>query len=337
MKIIESSLDIKPYKSRIWDSYFAGLKTGVFDIETTGLNPLFSKVILGGLADYTKGGVCRQFFADESEDEAELLRAYTEAISSYDVLISYNGEFFDLPFLKERLKKKDIEYDLDAHWSFDLYRAVHKHSGLRQILPNLKQKTLEKFLGIAPHRDDEISGGESVLLYKEYLRNKDPALAEKILLHNKDDLVQLSHLTKILEKLDLHKIMFHEGFAESRGKARIIVKEIKFKKGQLEIQGLGTNIPSDFYSFKASHHAVYKDKKLFLTIPFEQVKNAEIFDLMIFSGDFASLENLPGYEKGYLIARENGEVNYGEVNSLVKIILQEVLREFAGQPPNLLP
>ena len=49
-------------------------------------------------------------------------------------------------------------------------------------------------MGLWQSRDDEISGAESVELYNTYEKIQDPALGEKILLHNSDDILQLSRL-----------------------------------------------------------------------------------------------------------------------------------------------
>ena len=69
-------------------------------------------------------------------------------------------------------------------------------------------------------RADEISGAESVDLYYRFLETGDRAVRDIILLHNKDDIMQLSRLIKILGKLDLHEIMFHTGFPVAHQKMR---------------------------------------------------------------------------------------------------------------------
>ena len=49
MEIISNIAQIEPYDSKIFREYFEGLAISIIDIETTGLNPSFAKVILGGL------------------------------------------------------------------------------------------------------------------------------------------------------------------------------------------------------------------------------------------------------------------------------------------------
>lgn len=67
-------------------------------------------------------------------------------------------------------------------------------------------------MGLWQSRDDEISGAESVELYNVYEKNHDPALGEKILLHNSDDILQLSRLLPVIGKSD---------FSQSHGSAGI--------------------------------------------------------------------------------------------------------------------
>lgn len=329
MKTIYDFIDIGLHNSRIWDTYFRDLKIGVFDIETTGLNSLYSQVILGGVLEYKSGASYRQFFAESKEDEPVLLKAYLESLSHFDVLVSYNGENFDLPFLRDRLVKHGISYDFSRHWSLDLYKIINKHSGLRKALPDLKQKTIEKYLGISDDRKDEISGGESVELYKDYLKNPREDVAARILLHNKDDLGQLASIIPIADKLDLHKIFFSEGFATSFESSRFINREIKIKKGQIEVKAAGINIPSDFYAFKPSHHGVFREGELFLTLPLERVKDAFVFDLLLLPVDYSALEKYPAFEQDYLIIQDGEQVNYKEINQLIMLVEGQLLREFA--------
>ena len=153
----------KPYNSKIYSDYFGGLKVAILDIETTGLNPKYSKVILGGLLIPGESVLAvTQYFANNKNEEKELLQAYCTALSKADVLISYNGCSFDIPFLKSRLMYHGLDIDIESNQCFDLYRALHFYSRFRDFLPNLKQKTVEAYLGIAESRNDGISGRESV-------------------------------------------------------------------------------------------------------------------------------------------------------------------------------
>ncbi|MBQ2401275.1 MAG: ribonuclease H-like domain-containing protein, partial [Lachnospiraceae bacterium] len=83
--------------------------------------------------------------------------------------------------------------------SIDIYKRIKpykKHLGLE----NLKQKSIETFLGIS--RDDKYTGGQLIEVYTEYLQTKDPYLLKLLLLHNEDDLKGMPKLLPILHYPD---------------------------------------------------------------------------------------------------------------------------------------
>jgi len=328
VEIIKDVAYIQPYHSRVYDEYFDGLKVCVMDIETTGLNPNRSQVILGGLL--VPGEECAevvQYFADREDEEKNILMAYGDALSSADVLITYNGSSFDLPFMRQRFRRRGLDYPLDHMQSFDLYRVLHYYSKMREILPNLKQKSIEVFLGLSPLRQDEISGGESVALYEEYLRSGSQAARDKVLLHNRDDLIQLASILRILEKLDLHRILFYEGFTVACGSKRAYVKSMTMKDKVFTVTAGTKNLDLDYYSFELGYQAIHKiqEKKLTLSIPYERRQGLEFIDLASIDADFSQLHRYPSYESGFLILREKGTMNYAEVNKAIRIILKLIL------------
>ena len=129
--------------------YFEGLKISFLDIETTGLNPSRSKLILGGLLVPNENGLdLSQYLAEDIKEEKRILDVYSDSLKDTDVIITYNGHRFDMPFLRHRLMYHNMPIPYEPSQSFDLYRVCHIYSPLRQFLPDLKQKTVEKFLGI---------------------------------------------------------------------------------------------------------------------------------------------------------------------------------------------
>jgi hypothetical protein len=319
------------YQSNILRFYFDGLKPGVIDIETTGLDPDRSRFILGGLVrpePWGKGLI--QFFAESKEEEAQLICSWLSELTDLDVLISYNGDHFDLPFLKKRLRHSRVPAgEFPLFQSLDLYRILDRYSNFRKLLPNLKQKTVEAFLGMWPDRADEISGADSVVLYHQYLRTGEPAIRDTILLHNKDDILQLSRLMKVFEKLDLHKIMFHNGFIVADCDRKIYIQNIWLRKDSVFVSGVHKNIPLDYRCWLESHEAAFsaKYRTFTLRIPRKNKKNFSYIDLEEFVFDCSALEKYPGCESGCLLVESGGDVNYAEVNHLIKILLIEILKE----------
>ena len=167
----------------------------VFDIETTGLNSKYCKVILVGILYIkNKKTIIKQFFASSQDKEKELLTEFINHIKDFKHHITFNGLTFDIPFLNSRFKKHDIDYELDKSYDIDILRLVKPYKE-NLSLSDCKLKTIEKYLGI--ERDDTISGKESVELYKEFEITQDIELKEKILLHNYEDIYYLGHMFKI--------------------------------------------------------------------------------------------------------------------------------------------
>ena len=181
----------------------------IFDIETTGLNSKYCKVILIGiLFNEDNKTIIKQFFANSEDNEKELLLSFINFIKYYKNHITFNGLTFDIPFLNSRLKKHKINFSLYKNDDIDILKVIRP---LKEnlSLSDCKLKTIEKYLGI--YREDTISGKESVDLYKEYCATQEDSLKEKILLHNYEDVYYLGKIFKIKdilkEKLNILSII----------------------------------------------------------------------------------------------------------------------------------
>ncbi|MCI8454908.1 MAG: ribonuclease H-like domain-containing protein [Lachnospiraceae bacterium] len=167
-----------------------------FDIETTGFSKDVGIVYLIGCISVQDGQfLFRQWFADTQEAERQILQAFFEFSKNFRVLIHFNGDTFDLPFLKKRAQKHALPCLLDRLKSVDLYRRIRpwkNHLGLT----SMKQKALEQFLGIG--REDLYSGGQLIAVYQEYIKNKNSYLLKLLLLHNEEDLKGMPGLLPIL-------------------------------------------------------------------------------------------------------------------------------------------
>lgn len=158
-----------------------------FDIETTGFSASTSQVYLIGCISYNNSSFqLMQWFAQSNEDEAQLLHNFFHYIEPYKTLITYNGEGFDMPFLINRCKRYQMPYDFTKFESMDLYKLLAPYKDILK-LPNLKQKTLETFLGIS--REDRYHGGELISVYYNYIKKPDEHAQSTLLLHNHDDLI----------------------------------------------------------------------------------------------------------------------------------------------------
>ncbi len=332
MDYITDTIPYPRYKSRAFDLYFGGMELGALDIETTGLSPQRSQFILGGLLHAEKDClVSRQFFACDLTQEQETLCAYLKAVNEKDVLLTYNGHRFDLPFMQGRAKE-----DCAFPFELDLYRLLKGYSPIRKLLPNLKQKTVESFMGLWEHRKDEISGKESVELYYQYLAQKDPALKEKILLHNHDDLFQLYRLLPVLEKTDLHHGMFDLGFPVKPADIRLphlTADRITVGSDTLRISGRQYKNPADYRCYEwegvpCSSFFCKKEKNFSISVPLIRQSGFVLADLKTLDMDISPFSKYPSCQEGFLILKKDKEYNYLEINHFVKQITERILNQW---------
>lgn len=180
------------------DIYTIGAPEDVlfFDIETTGLSARSAGLYLIGVLAYTdKSWTLLQFFCEDVADEPAVLQAFFELLHTKKILVSYNGDGFDIPFLRHMLEQYGLPYSFDAVESFDLFK---KFRPLKRLLglPDLKLKSCERFLGI--DREDRFTGGELIEVYFEWQKTKTPALLDTLLLHNAEDIANLPNLLPLL-------------------------------------------------------------------------------------------------------------------------------------------
>lgn len=310
-------IDEKIYKNNTLDFYFRGMKTGVLDIETTGLNPSKNKFILGGLYSFPDKTLS-QFFAENRDDERVTLENFAEEISKLDMVITYNGKHFDMPFIKKRLsmytaQTKPLPYNLD------LYLVINGHSPMKKFVPNLRQKTVENYMGLWQNRTDEISGGESVELYNEYEKTGNPDIEKKILLHNSDDVLQLTRLLKVVNKSDFHKAMFHLGFPVGP----LTVTKIVMHKNTMTVTGLQRASSINYMGYFFKDYPVETrfnaaDSTFMFKLPIIRNSGMAIADL-----DAAYLERkefnmYPDCSSGFLVLEKHSSMNYMETNHFIK-------------------
>lgn len=163
-----------------------------FDIETTGFSPRQAYIYLIGAGVCHNGGYqIHQWLAQNPSEEKEILTAFTEFSRSYDTLVHFNGEAFDLPFVNKRCEHLNLVHHLHGLKSIDLYKRISPYKNVLKLL-NVKQKSMEHFLGI--NRKDPYHGGELIPMYYEYVKTQDEELKNRLLLHNYDDMKGLAQI-----------------------------------------------------------------------------------------------------------------------------------------------
>ncbi|MFC1992851.1 ribonuclease H-like domain-containing protein [Chloroflexota bacterium] len=149
------------------------------DIETTGLSPLDCMVTVVGmyLCDGEDTEVIQ--FAGKDITADGLL----EALEGVNILYTYNGSRFDLPFihycigvdLNRMFPHRDLMYDC---WKNNLYGGL---------------KAVERQLGIE-RRLKDMNGWEAIQLWWKYVDSFDIKALNKLLEYNKEDVVNLKTL-----------------------------------------------------------------------------------------------------------------------------------------------
>ena len=177
-----------------------------FDIETTGFSARFCQVYLIGATWREKDGWhFIQWFADTEESEREVLKAFSSFLMSFDTVVHYNGDTFDIPFLKGRFQVHGMSDPFPLFEDVDLMKLCRP---LKKLLPlgSLRLKALESFLGI--HRDDLYNGGELIEVYRDYLARPTPRTEHDLMLHNEEDVRGMPELLPIFRYLSLPEASF---------------------------------------------------------------------------------------------------------------------------------
>lgn len=165
-------------------------KTLILDIETTGFSAKYASIYLIGLVYPEENHfVTEQWLCEKESDEYELLFRFNQLLDNYPTLYHYNGDLFDLPFIKKRMALYNI--DCQTYESIDLLK-LFRHYKKALCLDNLKLRSIEAYFGY--ERVDQFSGGDLIEVYKDYAMNPQPSLEKNLLMHNFEDLVGLMHV-----------------------------------------------------------------------------------------------------------------------------------------------
>lgn len=169
------------------------------DIETTGFNPKNSNIILIGISyEENEKYVVEQIFANCADDEKDMLYEFVKRLQNFDLIVTYNGKSFDVPFTNIRMVRNKIGYQI-KHEHLDV--ICHIRPNKTQLgLTSCSLKSVEKLFGIV--REDTIDGADSINLYYEYLNTKEEILKKKVLLHNFEDVYYLPYILKIFDNIE---------------------------------------------------------------------------------------------------------------------------------------
>ena len=162
--------------------------TAYIDIETTGLSLYEFKITTIALYD---GKSVRYYIQGQNLEE------FTDDIQKYNVIVTYNGKTFDVPFIEGRLG----------------IRMKHAHIDLRYVLKSLGYsgglKLCEKALGLDRGDLDGVDGFFAVYLWHDYRQNNNEKALETLLAYNIEDVVNLETLMVTAYNMKIRSTPFY--------------------------------------------------------------------------------------------------------------------------------
>ncbi len=160
------------------------------DIETTGLSsmPLF---LVGVLHVGTDGAHIHQFLARDYTEEAAVLAATADLLSLTQLLVSFNGRSFDIPYIHNRLRYHRLAQAIEVAHHWDVLLTARRL--LKTGVPDRCLQTLELHL-CGRQRGDDIPSHLIPRAYHDYVASGDDSQVAVILYHNQVDLLTTAEL-----------------------------------------------------------------------------------------------------------------------------------------------
>jgi uncharacterized protein YprB with RNaseH-like and TPR domain len=162
------------------------------DLETTGLRntPLF----LVGLM-YSEGEdlIVDQLFARDYTEERAVLSFVSGMLDPRELLVTFNGNTFDIPFLADRMTFHNLPMRI-PRTHVDLLPV--SRSLMKGRTPNHKLQTLELYV-LGRKRTGDIPGSEIPGAYHEFVRTKDARQMAAVIHHNRLDLLSMLDLITV--------------------------------------------------------------------------------------------------------------------------------------------
>ena len=261
MKIYNKSYSLGKFESLL--SCSIPDRTIFVDIETTGLSSKKYNIYCIGLAFFQNDQiVIRQLFAQNQQEEKEILSAFLDFLSkNCNSIFTFNGKTFDLPFLESRCAFHGLSFSAADYPGKDLLQDFRPLKNLLQ-LPHLRQKDLEQFLGIG--REDLYDGGKLISVYMEYEKTQDPELEHLLWLHNHEDMLGMLRLLPIYQYISLFQ-------GEFKIKSIHVVTEkdhLGKERNSLEIHlSLSDGLPKNITGVNEQIRFLFRDREGIVSLP----------------------------------------------------------------------
>lgn len=171
-----------------------------FDIETSGFSPKNSIVTtISYSLNELDGFFIKQIMIEDELEEILLLSNFFKDMKKIDLLISFNGQRFDIPFIVKRAEVLSLKENITSKKSLDLYKYLKKNSAYIGLKP-CGQKELEKIINF--QRPFEMNGKKAVEDFYQFLKTKDMAIADRLMDYNKLDVLGLIEIYELYLKIE---------------------------------------------------------------------------------------------------------------------------------------
>ncbi len=159
------------------------------DLETTGLRADRSLAAMIGFL-YRRGSALHlsQWYSGDAPGERRQLQRLHERFDEFREVVTYNGDRFDLPFLRQR----SLWHRLPAETSLssnDLLPQIRKK--YRKEWPDCRLVTAEERLLGIPRNLQDVPGSEAPLRFQDLREGAPLEVIKPVFLHNRRDLISL--------------------------------------------------------------------------------------------------------------------------------------------------
>ena len=174
------------------------------DIETTGLLGSGTLSFLTGFGRWKNSQFeVVQYFLADREKERLMLQHIARLVKKDTVLVTFNGNSFDIPVLNSRFILNGLSPEtsgggISAH--IDLFSIVRKF-GKHPIYGLSLKESVTRFIGAT--RSDDIPGHLIPALYFIYEQDRDITILEQVFAHNSMDILDMVGLLRILGEVCL--------------------------------------------------------------------------------------------------------------------------------------
>jgi len=161
------------------------------DTETTGLSGgTGTMAFIVGLGFFTEDTFrLQQYFLRDPGDEPSMVEALVNGLPAFEAIVSFNGRAFDVPIIENRFILARAIPRLRDKVHVDLLHPARRL--WRYALPSCALTALERdVLGVQREQAD-VPSGVIPFLYRNYLRTGDARDMERVLYHNKVDILSM--------------------------------------------------------------------------------------------------------------------------------------------------